>query len=590
VSLAEIENQAARRQLERILASPGFARKERLSQFLSYVVEEHLAGRGDELKEALIGVEVFGRSPGYNSKQDPVVRTEASRLRARLHEYYRTDGEFDPLVIEMPKGGYVPLFRQRPERVPLAPAGGHKFPGAPVFGIVCALAALCGAAWWWLRPHTPIAIAVLPLENLSGDPADEYFADGLTDELIRNLAIIDGLAPRSQTSSFAFKGKPRNIREIGRELNVEYILEGSVLRSGEELRVDAQFIRVRDDSPVWTGKFDRELADVFAVQNEISLGIVNSLRLKLGRGQRRYETSVEAYDPYLRARAIRGALSGNDQSVRLFDEAIAKDRSFAPAYAGLAASYAYMTGTFENAKRLDNELANMRTAAERALQLDPLLAEGHAALGMAAARDGQWAQSEKSFRRAIELDPSRSESYSQFAMYLLVVLGRTEEALRLLQAAERADPLSPDVHYSLGYVLTSMSRFDEAAAECGQLPVDYRNRNECLGRARSGQGRLGEAIDLLSNTGNRGYFGYAYARAGRRDDAERVASAIAPNPFNQALVFAGLRDRERTLDALERMAALGPVRIGRALTFPEFAFVRGDPRVSSLRKRVGLPN
>jgi adenylate cyclase len=145
---------------------------------------------------------------------------------------------------------------------------------------------------------------------VSHDPANDYFADGLTDELIRNLSIVDGLVVRSRTSSFAFKGKPRNIREAGRQLQADCILEGSVLRAGQQLRINAQLVRVRDDSPLWSGRFDRELTDVFAIQEEISRGIVNSLRLKLGRGRRRYETSTEAYDLYLRGRAPRG-----DQSI-----------------------------------------------------------------------------------------------------------------------------------------------------------------------------------------------------------------------------------------------------------------------------------
>ena len=165
--------------------------------------------------------------------------------------------------------------------------------------------------WWWFqRPNAPISIAVLPLTNLGQDPANDYFADGLTDEIIRNLSIIDGLAVRSQTSSFVFKGKPRNIRDAGKQLDVDYILEGSVLRIGQQLRINAQLVRVRDDFPLWSGKYDRELTDVFAIQEEISRGIVNGLRLKLGSGRRRYETSAESYDLYLRARALRP----NDQT------------------------------------------------------------------------------------------------------------------------------------------------------------------------------------------------------------------------------------------------------------------------------------
>src|SRR5215471_9633591 len=158
-------------------------------------------------------------------------------------------------------------------------------------------------AWWAQHRNEPIPIAVLPLENTGHDPADEYLADGLTEELIRNLSIIDGLAVRSRTSSFDMKGKQRNIREAGRQLQADYILEGAVLRAGQRLRIDVQLVRVHDDFPLWSGRFDRELSDVFAIQDEISVGIVNNLRLKLGRGRRRYDTSVEAYDLYLRARA-----------------------------------------------------------------------------------------------------------------------------------------------------------------------------------------------------------------------------------------------------------------------------------------------
>ena len=217
---AESDAQAARRQLERVLASVGFSRNERMARFLRFIVEQHLDGKDGDLKESVIAIEVFGRTPGYDSTKDSIVRTEAGRLRARLGEYYTDKGKGDALVIELPKGGYVPVLR------PLVAASRTtidepKRRSRPILRVALAgLAVALGVVGWWQvqRRNTPIGIAVLPFENLSHDPADDYFADGLTDELIRNLSIIDGLAPRSRTSSFAFKGKPRNVREVGRNL------------------------------------------------------------------------------------------------------------------------------------------------------------------------------------------------------------------------------------------------------------------------------------------------------------------------------------------------------------------------------------
>jgi tetratricopeptide (TPR) repeat protein len=235
----------------------------------------------------------------------------------------------------------------------------------------------------------------------------------------------------------------------------------------------------------------------------------------------------------------------------------------------------------------------MQAAAEKAIQLDPLLAEAHDALGMAHARDAEWEQSEKSFRRAIELDPSRSVSHGHFAMYLLLPLGRIEEALREVRAAEKADPLSPSVQFWLTYVLFSAGRFEEAAGHCERVGSPNR-KSQCLGRALSGQGRIGEAIqileaDLARGQVDSGVLGNAYGRAGRREEAEKLAAGWQDDPLVHAMTFAGLGDKDRTLQALERMAPLGPFRIGRALTFPELALVRGDPRVKALRKKVGLP-
>ena len=602
-----LDSQAVRAQLERVLGSAGFARNERLSRFLRFVVEQDLAGRDSEVKESVIAVEVFGRSTDYDPKLDSIVRTEAGRLRARLTEYYSREGRSDPIVLELPKGGYVPLFRERDEvhekpqeepqgesRTEPRPRDGRRWLVIAAAVFLSVLAAVGG--WWWQhRNSEPVTIAVLPLESLSPDPANDYFADGLTDEIIRNLSVIDGLAVRSQTSSFAFKGKPANVREVAKQLNVDYILEGSVRRDGPRLRINAQLVRVRDDVPVWSDEFDRELKDIFAIQDELSQGIVNNLRLKLGRGRRRYETSVEAYDLYLRARALPiqlGILRGyNRETIGLFEKSIAVDPSFAPAYAGLASAYATASaGGASLDLDMADKLVRMRTAGEKAIQLDPLMAEAHEALGMAYARDGQMEQSERAFRRAIELDPNLSIAYDEFAMDLLLPLDRIREAIREARIAETTDPLSPTAQWILAYVLISAEQYDEAAEHCEKLPTEYPTKSQCLGRARLGQGRVDEAIQVLATPDTRGYLGYAYARAGRRVDAEELAAAMPRNKFDRALIFAGLGDKDRTFEALDGMTQLGPFRVGRMLTFPEFALLRGDPRVKELRKKAGLPN
>ena len=239
----------------------------------------------------------------------------------------------------------------------------------------------------------------------------------------------------------------------------------------------------------------------------------------------------------------------------------------------------------------------MRTAAERAIQLEPLLAEAHSALGTAYASNGQWDLAERSFRRAIELDPSLSSAHQEFARFVLWPLGRMGEAVREARAASEDDPLSSRAQYELADVLLAAGGFDEAAHYCEQLPADMVSAAECVGRARLAQGRADDAIQALSSsaTGNWGFLAYAYAKAGQREKADALTVAAPmryPNrlgPFQYALVFAGVEDKDRTVEQLQRMAGAGPVRMGFTLRFPEFAFLEDDPRVKVLRKQVGLP-
>ena len=340
------------------------------------------------------------------------------------------------------------------------------------------LTVMAAGAWWLTRPAAgPYTIAVLPLKNLSPEPGTDYFSDGLTDEIIRNLSIIDGLEVKSRTSSFAFKDKPRDIHEVGAQLNTNLVVEGSVLRAGDKLRIDAQLVRVSDDSVLWSNRYDRELRDVFAIQDEISRSIVNELRLKLGGGQRRYNTNLEAYDLYLRAQSLTyDARPGHNreqlvQGIEMLEQVVAKDPGFAPAYAGIATSYADLSSTPRSISP-DEIYAKMRAAAEKALQLDPLLAEAYASIGTVHSRDRAWGEAEQAFRRSIQLNPNLSKPRVEFAIDVLFPLGRLDDAVRELRKAVELDPLSIQTLDLLDFVLISLRRYDEVLDNCRRILTD----------------------------------------------------------------------------------------------------------------------
>ena len=233
----------------------------------------------------------------------------------------------------------------------------------------------------------------------------------------------------------------------------------------------------------------------------------------------------------------------------------------------------------------------MRLAAEKAIQLDPLSAEAYAAMGILHARQSQWKQSEMNFRRSLELEPNPL-TRQHIATYLLLPLGRVDEAVVEARLAEKSDPLASYVHAFTAYTLIAAHRFDEASRHCAKIEPDEKVLGQCAGRIMLGHGRIEEAIRFFSThpdpTDPGAFLGHALGRAGRRDEAEKLAAGTT-NAWTQALIFAGLGDKKRTFEALDRMTALGPVRIGRDLYFPELDLIRGDPRVKAIRQKVGLP-
>ena len=469
------------------------------------------------------------------------------------------------------------------------------------FMIAAVLLIVGATTWWWTTRLTPkpYSIAVIPLKNLSAVPGSDYFSDGLTDEIIHNLSIIEGLEVKSRTSSFAFKGAQRDVHQVGAQLQANLILEGSVLRDGDRLRVNIQLVRVKDDYPLWSGEYNREVKDIFAIQNDISRSVVNELRLKLGRGQRRYNTNLDAYDDYLHAkvlldRSLPGA--GSDTiaaSIPLFRGAIEKDPNFAPAYAGIATAYAYLSST---PRTFSPEAAypKMKETCERAVQLDPLLADAHACMGLVYSRGYAWADAEKSFHRALELDPNLSRSREDLAIWVLTPEGKIDEALTQLHAALKLDPLSSTAQYFLNFVLLIAGHNDEVLANSPSTLASDPNTYGALqlsARALVQKGRTAEGIAILEKLGkgSEAFLGYAYAKARRSDDARGLIREHMDLPWLKAVVYGGLGDKDRAFEGLEQMIEIRDPRLANYLQFPELSVLRGDQRLAEIRRRLDLP-
>jgi TolB-like protein/Tfp pilus assembly protein PilF len=603
------KNQAVRRALEHLLSSAGFSRNDRQSQFLRFLVERHLEGRDNELKESVIGVEVFGRDPGYDPKLDGIVRTEAVRLRARLEKYYATEGSADPLIIELPKGGYKPVIRTRPTLQAEAKTLSARNWWVAA-GLAAAVIAASGATWWTARSNEgAVTVAVLPIENLDRDPSSDYFADGLTDDIIRNLSVIDGLTVRSRTSSFALKGKSLNVGEAGKQLGADYLVEGSAQRAGDQLRVNVALIRVGHDDRLRYERFERRLTDVIAIQDEISRGIVNSLRLRFPSARRRYEANLEAYDLYVRGRQIMASFPTQGRpiagpAIEYFEQAIAKDPNYAIAWAGMAHA---LVSVERNVGAFSLGLCGLtraRAAAERAVELDPMLSEAHSAMASVRAREYAWPEAEQGFRRAIELNPNNALAHLELGGSVLVVQERFAEGLDEVRRAVRLDPLSPYVNTEFGRALMWAGQYDEAIEQLRKAIELEPSRNRpysLLARALTLQGKNAEALtvrDAAVKRGARIVSGPApdescvLARLGRRDEALANVQGQLNKPVLAAravaLIYGCLGDAERTLEYLEKALAANEPNLPEIVQSPDLAWMRPNPRFATLRKELNL--
>jgi len=486
---------------------------------------------------------------------------------------------------------------------------------------VAGLGLLGAGLWRWRATAAARAdvasrsVAVLPFVNLSGNPENEYLSDGVSEEMINALVQLPDLRVPARSSSFFFKGKDLSLRQIGESLQVATVVEGSLRTAGSRLRITAQLIKVADGSHLWSETYDRELADtrdVITVEEEIARAIVGSLKLKLGEDTaaalvRRYTSDPDAYELYLRGRYFWNKRTAQDlhRAVEYFTRAIAEDSTYALAYSGVADTYVLM-GQFGYLSE-DQAYPKARAAATRALALDETLAEAHTSLARVLRNDGDLAGAEREFRRAIEINPNYALAHSWYAITVLLESGRVEDAMREARLGVELEPHSAMRHSNLAGVFLTARRYDQAIAEYEKAVEmqDWEAWHRFIGSAYLGAGRFDEAIRHFTRAiegeqnartpGDLGALGHVYARQGNRSEALRIRDRLLRTPRTGsvweglAIVYAGLGDKDRAFDALERARAAGfrLFRYPPLKTDPLFDPLRSDPRFADLLKRLG---
>jgi serine/threonine-protein kinase len=458
-----------------------------------------------------------------------------------------------------------------------------------------------------------VTLAVLPFINMSADAENEFFSDGMTEELINALTRVEGLRVASRTSAFAYKGKDADIREIGQRLNVGAVLEGSVRRAGTRLRITAQLISVNDGYHMWSETYDRQLADVFDVQDELSRSIVSTLRPKLlGAPSEPIvlppTDNLEAYTLYLKGRYFWNKRSPDSlrKGIESFEQVLEKDPEYALAYTGIADSH-HMLALYG---QLDPHQAypRARAAAQRALEINPMLPEAHvSAAYVAFAYDWDWANAEREFSRALELQPDAAATHHWFA-WLLVVTGRNQEAVREARRAMELEPLSPLTNARAGHILGYAGEVEEGAAAClraleldPNFAVAYESLALCydrLGRYDEGLATLTRGAALPGSTTpfllpwHNALMG-RYEEAGRllREIVERVG-ADGPKGYPGMFIgaaYALLGDKDKAYHLFEKAVEeryYSALLLGVERAYDGF---RSDPRFEELRRRVRLP-
>jgi non-specific serine/threonine protein kinase len=458
----------------------------------------------------------------------------------------------------------------------------------------------------------PPAIVVLPFTNMSSDAENEFFADGITEEIINALAQIQDLHVAARTSSFTFKGKNVDPRTVGEALNVTTILEGSVRKSGNRLRITAQLINVADGYHLWSERYDRELKDIFEIQDEISKNIVNRLKVTLGAAKQEPlvkagTKNLEAYQLYLKGRFYMNKRTpdGFREAVELLQQAIETDPAYALAYAGLAE--AYTQAAFLHMLPPAELMPKAKVAAAKALEIDDTLADAHVSLGYSSfVYDRDWTNAGKHFEQAFDLNP-RCVSYHLYYPLFLSSLGRFEESLAVARRAVDLDPASPSVSHLLSVQLYIARKFDESIRECHRtldMAPDLFLVYMVLAQSHAAKGLCREALSELDKAPAvstavpwfAAYRGYLFGLLGERSRALQMLEELKVTSktrfvpgFFYALVYVGLRDNDQAFAWLEKTCDEGFVRLVYLKVEPIWDLIRSDPRFAAVIKRVGIP-
>jgi TolB-like protein/Tfp pilus assembly protein PilF len=486
----------------------------------------------------------------------------------------------------------------------------------PVGGLVLLLALLvgfgAGKVREWLRPVAPRiqSLAVLPLQNLSGDAGQEYFADGMTEELTTDLSKIGAVRVISRTSAMRYKGANKSLREIARELNVDGVVEGSVQRSGNRVKITAQLILASTDTHLWADSYERELRDVLALQDDVAKSIANEIKIKLTPGELNRLTSSravnpEAYEAYLKGRYFwsKRTQEGEQKGLEYFQQAVSLDPGYAPAYSGVADSYIVLGA--HGHLPVNDAFPKARTAAIKALELDEGLAEAHVSLATVKTfYDWDWPGSEREFKRALELNPNYATAHHWYSHYLVNV-GRLDEAVAEIKRARELDPFGVTVNIWLATTLYYSHRYDQAIDQSRKILELYPEWSEVHGSigdcyaqkgmlaeavaewqktlTASGQNQLASSLEQAYAVG--GYTGYLRKQL----DQLKASSQTKPvSPLEFAYTYASLGEKDHAIEWLERAyEERDPWLYVKAE--PKLDSLRSDPRFKDLLRRLGLP-